>query len=376
MPGTPFVVAALISVLLFAAAGVWLWLAAREKSSEQKTSDKLAAQIHVLEEQSTSGILIIDGEGFIRKVNQSAEQMFGYSEEELLGENISRLTRRIPPSGSDGINLETVRKDGSRLQMHCCAVEIPTSGSESYLFFDKPRAQSAGELEPRISTLAVAERVVNRIVRQLEGLLTMINGYTELALYETGENNPLRKDLEEIATASDAASSLTRHLLAFAGNQPIPKECVDVNALIEGLQPKFEAVQVEVSAEHLYVMANRQCLQQIVALFCGSASHRAGPQAAKQIITRRRRQGPAEYAAISISDGGPALPPATLDCLFEPLFLDQEGLGVELSAVYGMVKNLGGSISVASDTGRGTTFEILIPLTQGPNSANIIQAAG
>jgi C4-dicarboxylate-specific signal transduction histidine kinase len=195
-----------------------------------------------------------------------------------------------------------------------------------------------------------------------------------LALDGTSENSPVRNDLEEIATASDAASRLTRHLLAFSGNQPIPREYVDVNALVESLQPKFEAVQVEVSAEHLYVMANRQCLQQIVTVFCGSASHRAGPDAAKQIVTGRRKEGAAEYAAISITDGGPALPPATLDCLFEPLFFDREGLGVELSAVYGMVRNLGGSINVASDAVRGTTFEILIPLASERSSGNSIPA--
>ena len=211
-------------------------------------------------------------------------------------------------------------------------------------------------------SLEIAERVVNRIVKQLEGLLTTINGYTELALDETGENHPLRKDLEEIATASDAASRLARHLLAFAGNLPIPMECVDLNALLEGLQPQFDAVQMEVSAEHLYVLANRQCLQQIVTVFCGSASRRAGREAAKQIVTGRSRRGSAEYASISISDGGPALPSATLDRLFEPLFLDRESLGVELSGVYGMVRNFGGSINVASDKERGTTFEILIPL--------------
>jgi C4-dicarboxylate-specific signal transduction histidine kinase len=382
MQGTPFVFAGLASVLLLTTACVWAWFTARKRNSERRASDKLAARVRVLEEESVQGILLVDGVGLIRGANKSARKMFGFADGEMLGKNIFRLTQNLPPAGSTGMDLEMVCKDGARLSTHCRAAKIPgpfsgsrTRGEETYLFFAEASVKSGGHAEHEFSTLDVAERVVNRIVKQLEGLLTTINGYTELALHETSENSPVRKDLEEIATASDAASSLTRHLLAFVGNQPIPLERVDVNALLESLQPKFKAVQVEVSAEHLYVLANRQCLRQIITVFCGSASHRAGQDAAKQIVTSRHREGPAEYAAISISDRGPALPPATLDCLFEPLFLDEESLGVELSAVYGMVKNLGGSIHVASDAGRGTTFEILIPLANGPTGENRIETS-
>jgi two-component system cell cycle sensor histidine kinase/response regulator CckA len=90
-----------------------------------------------------------------------------------------------------------------------------------------------------------------------------------------------------------------------------------------------------------------------------------------QIVTSRRQLVSVDYAAISISDCGPVLAPSTLACLFEPLFLDREGLGVELSAIYGMVRNLGGLINVTSEQGRGTTFEILIPLARRePESAD------
>ncbi len=375
MPGTVFVFAGL--VLSLVAACAWAWRTATQRNTERTTNDKLAARLQILEENSAKSILMIDNGGFVRKANTSAQQMFGCPEEALLGQNVFRLVQTLPSAGSTGMDLDITRKDGSRMRMHCRAAKISgpaTRGAETYLFFDEAPANSFSHASQPPSTLEVAERVVNRIVRQLEGLLTTINGYTELALHGTSENSPVRKDLEEIATASDAASTLARHLLAFGGNQPIPLECVDVNALLESLQPKFDRVQVEVSAERLYVWANRQCLQQIITIFCGSASHRAGHAAAKQIVTSRNRRGPAEYAAISISDGGPALPPATLDCLFEPLFLDQESLGVELSAVYGMVKNLGGLIRVTSDTERGTTFDILIPLANAGKGENRLEA--
>jgi PAS domain S-box-containing protein len=357
MPATTFVVAGLVFLL---AAFTLLWFVRKQRTSGRKINETLSARLRIVEEQSARAIVLVGADGLIRKLTPAAQKCFGYADSELLERSISLLTRRIPPSGASGADVEVTRKDGSRLWMHCHAAEI--SREETYVIFDEaPKGMTTNE-HPQTVALEIAERVVNRIVKQLEGLLTTINGYTELALHETGENIPLRKDLEEIAAASDAASYLARHLLAFSGNLPIPVECVDLNALLESLRAKFQAVQMEVSAEHLYVLANPQCLLQIVTVFCGSASRRAGAQATKQIVTGRRRRGSAEYASISISDGGPALPAATLDCLFEPLFLDRESLGVELSGVYGMLRNFGGSINVASDEERGTTFEILIPL--------------
>ena len=112
--------------------------------------------------------------------------------------------------------------------------------------------------------------------------------------------------------------------------------------MLEKLQPQFSAVQVEFCAEHLFVLANGQCLGHIIVIFCGSARHRVGQETVMQIVTSRRQVNASEYAAISISDGGPVLAPSTLACLFEPLFLDREGVGVELSAIYGMVRNMAG----------------------------------
>ncbi len=362
-------VAAGLSILLLAAACVRWRRFRSEWEKLLRANETLAARLGLIEEQTSQSIVILDGQGLVRRVNPAAERCFGYSDAELGGQNISRLMPEVPWVWGNG-ETEVVLKDGSRMRVHYKAVK--SAGQGRYLFFDAA-LPSRGPASPEPSpTLEVAERVVSRIVRQLEGLLTTINGYTELALYGTREDDPVHKDLEEIAAASDTASHLSRHLLAFTGNQLIPVERIDLNAMLEALQPQFGAVQMEFCEEHLFVSANGPCLQQIILIFCGSARHRVGPDTAVQIVSRRRRLGPAEFAAILISDGGPALAPATLACLFEPLFLDREGLGVELSAMYGMVRNLGGLINVTSEEGRGTTFELLVPLAhEEPGTAEM-----
>lgn len=358
-----------LSILLFATAYVYRRRFRSERDRLFRANQTLAARLRLIEEQTSQAIVILDGQGLVRRVNPAAEESFGYAEAELHGQSISRLMPEVPAVGTNR-ETEAVRKDGSRMPVRCKAVKF--AEQETCLFFDAAfpsRRHTNPESSP---TLEVAERVVSRIVRQLEGLLTTINGYTELALHGTREDDPVHKDLEEIAAASDTASHLSRHLLAFTGNQLVPVERIDLNAMLEGLQPQFGSVQMEFCAERLFVSANRSSLRQIILIFCGSARHRVGPDTAVQIVSRRRQVGPIEYAAILISDGGPALAPATLACLFEPLFLDREGLGVELSAMYGMVRNLGGLINVTSEEGRGTTFELLVPrVPEEPGAAEM-----
>jgi signal transduction histidine kinase len=371
--------AVLLGLLIVVVFGVF-HLIHRQRELQRHANARLAERIRFFEEQTTQAIVILDGLGLIRRANPAAEQSFGYREAELLGQSLFRLIPEHSYVNANGAEVEVLLKSGSLKRVHCKVAK--STSDEIFLFFDDPapNASSADRInvnreQPRPTpTLEVAERVVSRIVRQLESLLTTINGYTELALYGTGEDSPARKDLEEIATASDTASHLTRHLLAFTGNQLIPVEHVDLNAMLEQLQPQFGAVQMEFCGERLFVFANGPCLRQIIAIFCGSARHRVGQGTVVQIVTSRRQLGSAGYAAITISDCGPALPAATLACLFEPLFLDREGLGVELSAIYGMVRNLGGLINVSSEEGRGTTFEILIPLAQGEARAAKLEA--
>src|SRR5665213_1343242 len=186
MPGTLFVFAGLVVSL--GAACAWAWRTATKRNTERKINDKLAARLQILEDDSAKGILMIDNGGFVRKANKSAQQMFGCQNDELLGQNVFRLVQTLPPAGAIGMDLDIVRKDGSRMRMHCHAAEISgsaTRGEETYLFFTEAPTKSVSQAGQPPSTLEVAERVVNRIVRQLEGLLTTINGYTELALHGT-----------------------------------------------------------------------------------------------------------------------------------------------------------------------------------------------
>jgi two-component system, cell cycle sensor histidine kinase and response regulator CckA len=226
---------------------------------------------------------------------------------------------------------------------------------------------------------------VGRIASQFETLLTTINGYSELALMDTPESNPLRQELQHIVTASNRASSLTRHLVAFSGNQLMPLEPVDLSRLVKNMQAQLrEAVPCPIDfdlqpMEHAS-LANVDCVQEVILLLCGSARGRMRAADRLQVRTglcdlsepRYVESGelsPGMYGALTISDSGRPLDAQCKEHLFEPLSLIHQDMGVELSAIYGIVQSLGGGIDVVSGDDIGTTFEILLPCVKAARAA-------
>ena len=368
--GTGIVVAALICCVALLFVGFLLYKRTGfERDSAEGSREEWRSRALLIEERVKQAILVFDGRGSILRLNPAAERLLGYAENELTGQSILLVMPGAQADLTAGGDIELQRKNGLGIRVPFHAAKA--HDDEMYLFFEDAPARTAAH------GLTLVESVVGRIVRQFEGLLTTINGYTELALREAVVGSVLEKDLEELASASDQASSLARNLLAFSGNQLIPVEALDLNVFLEQDAEEFQRVaraevRVEPCADAIGAMANADCLLQVVSLLCVSADRRTPP--GMHITVRARRIEIAEtrtlytgelaagtYSAISVSDSGLALAQATLDHLFEPLFLDREGVGIELSPIYGVVRTLGGAIDVESGPVRDTTIEILLP---------------
>jgi PAS domain-containing protein len=334
----------------------------RSRRESLRANAALKLRLEVMEAFVTEAVIALDDSGLVIDMNQRAEQIFGYPTHQMLGKHISAVIPEIPPSRVGRGVVPVQLADGSHEILGF--TQVVSGNQRRYLRFGDGLPSGDTNRTGEMPALEAIESVVRRIVRQLEGLLTVVNGYTELALQQCDASDAIRKDLEEIAAASDTASQLVLHLLACSGNQLIPLELLDLNGVVERLQSKLPGIQIEFCAEDLLVFANAECLSHIIQLFAGSAQHRVGEAVPFQIVTSRRVADSAVYAVLAIADGGPALSPRTLAHLFEPLFLDREGVGVDLSAIHGMVRTLGGKITVASEANRGTVFEILIPLVE------------
>jgi signal transduction histidine kinase len=226
-------------------------------------------------------------------------------------------------------------------------------------------------------------RLAGGVAHDFNNLLTVIRGYSELLLGRLGPTDAMRKDMEEIKKAADRASGLTRQLLAFSRRQFIAAKVVDLNALVANMDGMLRRLIgediVELCAEldssTGAIKADPGQVEQVIMNLVVNARDAMPTGGRLTIETRNVTIGkavhldavgvaPGSYVLLVVRDNGHGMDAETQSHLFEPFFTTKEkgkGTGLGLTTVYGIVKQSGGSITVESAPGRGTTFRVYFP---------------
>ena len=225
-------------------------------------------------------------------------------------------------------------------------------------------------------------RLAGGVAHDLNNWLTVIVGYAELMLDDAPEQG-MRDGLQEILSASRSATGITRNLLAFSRKQVVQLQTVDVNhvvtefhQLVERIIGEHIAVQVELTAGPLPLRADPTQIQQVLMNLAVNARD-AMPRGGRLTVRTGRTQlqegalagAPVSaglYAMVTVGDTGVGMTADVRERLFEPFFTTKEsgkGTGLGMAVVYGILKQLGGYITVESELGTGTTFTMYLPLT-------------
>ncbi|MCK4511174.1 PAS domain-containing protein, partial [bacterium] len=228
------------------------------------------------------------------------------------------------------------------------------------------------------------------IAHDFNNLLTAISGYTELALSRLGEDEPVASMLGSVIDASGKAAALTQQLLAFSRKQPLMLASQDLSAIVKNMGEIVgclvgEDIRVRtclaVDLGHVEVDASQ--IEQVILNLAVNARD-AMPEGGKLSITTERASSDEEelpeecsersgsYVCLSISDTGTGMDQETMDHIFEPFFTTKEkgvGTGLGLSVVFGIVQQHGGRIQTDTVPGRGTTFNIYLPVIPEPEPA-------
>jgi len=238
-------------------------------------------------------------------------------------------------------------------------------------------------------------RLAGGVAHDFNNLLTSILSAAEFAAEGVPEGSPAREDLAVVREAAQRASQLTRQLLAFARKQVVAPRVVSLNSLLletERMLRRMVGEDIEiasrVSADAWAVKVDPAQLQQVLvnlAVNARAAMPRGGRFTFETHNVRiaagspeSREVGPGEWVLLSVSDTGTGMSSETMARIFEPFFTTKEagrGTGLGLATVYGTVKQAGGHISVASELGRGTRFDILLPRAEGAPAGEAPRAA-
>jgi CheY-like chemotaxis protein len=213
-------------------------------------------------------------------------------------------------------------------------------------------------------------------------MLSVILGFSEIAICQTEKNQPIYTDLLEIQQAARHSADLTRQLLAFARKQTVSPKILDLNDTVESMLGMLRRLIGE-DIELLWLPGKKLGLikidpsqiDQILANLCvnardaisdtGKITIRTSDMIVDETLQARQADvQPGRYILLSVSDTGCGMNGETQMQLFEPFFTTKElgkGTGLGLASVYGIVKQNNGFIDFSSEPGEGSIFRIYLP---------------
>ncbi len=220
-------------------------------------------------------------------------------------------------------------------------------------------------------------QVAGGVAHELNNKLAVILGYTDRLARGLGAAHPLQATLAEVSTAAQASATLVRNLLAFARRQAIAPEPTVIGELVlelrrllaPALGPSIEILVRDDSGGARSVVDGARLTQALVSLALNARDAMPGGGRLTIAVSALGAGGAAGTVRISVADTGSGMPDAIRGRVFEPFFTTKEpgeGTGLGLAAVQGTIAQIGGTISVSSQLGAGTTFVIDLPALVDP----------
>lgn len=352
-------------------------------------------------------IYMLDPVGTITSWNMGAERFKGYKTEEILGENFARFysdedrmaglpSRALHTAETEG-RFEAegwrIRKDGTRFWAN--VVIDPIRDPQGVLLgfakitrdLTERRAAQQALDEARDAIVQTQKmdaigKLTGGVAHDFNNLLAVIVGSLDLARQRLATGGDIGRYLDNAMTAAERGATLTQRMLAFARKQELKLQGVDCVALVRGMAELLRttlgaAVSIETQFPAVMRTAHADPAQLELALLNLAVNARdAMPQGGRIIIdaaevemtdaTRPDLQDGA-YIRLSVIDEGEGMDAATLSRAREPFFTTKgvgKGTGLGLSMVHGFAQQCGGSLTIASDVGQGTTVSLWLPVAQ------------
>ena len=353
-------------------------------------------------EAAHDAIITMDAQLNIREFNPAAEQMFGYARLDILGRSVELLLPPIDRAQQAGalneymtsgggplagrqVELTGLRADGSDFPLELTVARLGSDNRAMLTGFvrDITERRALEEQLRQSQKLEAIGRLAGGVAHDFNNILMSIMGAADLLLMQLAPADPARDEAAEIKQSVDRGAGLTRQLLAFSRRQAVRPRRFALGDIVRGMDtmlrrligPEIE-FEIICAPEPLMVVADSGQTEQVVLNLVVNARD-AMPQGGRVTVRVEEVdvdetaavalvEGKAgRYARLSVSDTGTGIDEATRAKLFEPFFTTKEqgkGTGLGLSIVYGIVRQSGGYITVASEPGKGAAFLIYLPI--------------
>ncbi len=360
-------------------------------------------------ENLMEGVISTDENGVIQSFNPAAERMFGYPAEEVIGKDVAIVipepyrsrhgnsfkqymtTGQGKVIGTGPREVMVARKDGSSLPVELGIAEMQRDGSRAFIgvlrdITERKRAEEEKAfLERQLRQSHKMEALgtlAGGIAHDLNNTLVPLLGLTELALEDLAPESHARANLEKVVAAAKRGRNLVAQILAFSrcdepDRRPVNLCAVisETLALLRATLPSTIEIRDDLDESLGPVNADATQIHQVIMNLGSNAGDAMGLKGGIFTVTLEGvtldealsalhpGMEPGPYAKISIRDTGPGMDADTIERIFDPFFTTKpvgEGTGMGLSVAHGVIAAHGGTITVTSEPGRGTTFEIYL----------------
>ncbi|MGE3538590.1 MAG: response regulator [Candidatus Tectimicrobiota bacterium] len=388
---------------------VSLALEAHARQRMQEALRQSEERYRDLFENANDIIYTRDMEGRITSINKKVELLTGVPRDQILGMNIAdivapeylevirstmalKLERALPQTVFE---VEAVKRNGQRIPFEVNSRLMYENGQPVGVQGIARDISERRHLEEQLRQAQKMEaigRLAGGIAHDFNNLLTAILGYSHMIVERLPQHDPTYAEIAEIEKAAQRAAALTRQLLAFSRKQVLQPKILDLNMVVADMEVMLRRLigedidlttQLNPTVQH--VKADPSQLEQVIMNLVINARD-AMPQGGTlrletsnfrvepHVVTPQTDVQPGGYARLVVSDTGTGMDKATLSCIFDPFFTTKEqGTGLGLSTVYGIVKQSSGHIWVNSTPGAGTTFTILLPQVQALQSPGAME---
>ena len=388
-----------VQVLGTLAASASTEVALRLLTQRRAIPDDAHSMLSSLVSAAPQAIIAVDLEWRVTLWNGTAERLFGWTAEEVLGRPVPFLAaerlaalRTIEgpeeqPHGAPGTEMRHTRRDGSFVDtLFSSAVLRNATGEAAGYIAVVTDLTEHKLLEAQLRQAQKMEAVgqlAGGVAHDFNNLLTVIKAHAFIALEGLPADEPAREDLEAVNEAAGRAADLTRRLLAFSRKQLLQPRVLDLNASVAGVVPMLERligedieVVTQLDPSLGKVSADPAQLEQVIMNLAVNARDAMPHGGVFRVATanvelrdaRAMEEGftvpPGSYIELEVGDTGCGMDAATQLRIFEPFFTTKEqgkGTGLGLAMVYGIVKQSGGYVVVKSAPEKGTRFQIWLP---------------
>lgn len=349
-------------------------------------------------ETAAEGIWVLNAGNRTNFVNQRMAEILGYTADEMLDRHISDFMdaegramaeaslERGRKGATERYDFRFVRKSGENVW--CLVSTSPIFGHNGYggaliMVTDlTDRIRLEGQLRESQKMEAVGT-LAGGIAHDFNNILAAMIGFTEMALDQCDETDPKKRKLTQVLKAGIRGRELVKQILTFSRRseqQPktirvAPVVAEAIKLLKASLSSNIEIDQ-RIERRGTAVLGDATQIHQVLVNLCSNAIYAMSDNGGTLTITvdeRTFKEGdamphpdiaPGSYVRLSVGDTGAGMPPEVRERIFEPFFSTKpsgQGTGLGLSVTYGIVRRHNGVICVASEVGKGSTFEVFLP---------------